>query len=152
MGGDLLSLYQKVVLEHNRNPRHFHELEGATHQAEGDNPLCGDHVDVFLVIEDGVIEKASFTGAGCAILTASASLLLDFIQGKTCEEVEGLFGPFEQLVRGDTAPSEEDKWRLGDLAVFEGVRSYPARIKCATLSWQALKAAMEQADAPVTTE
>ena len=146
---ELRDLYQEVILDHNRRPRNFGPLPRANRQAEGHNPLCGDRVTVWLELEDGRIRDVSFEGAGCAISTASASLMTEALKGLGVEEARGLFRGFHELV---THGEEADGPDLGKLAVFSGVREYPMRVKCATLAWHALMAALDGKDLPVTTE
>jgi len=144
---DLRDLYQEVILDHNRRPRNFGPLPAANRRAEGHNPLCGDRVTVYLDVEDGRIRDVSFEGARCAISTASASLMTEALKGLGVEEARTLFHGFHELVtKGDEG---ED---LGKLAVFTGVREYPMRVKCATLAWHTLMAALDAKDQPVTTE
>jgi nitrogen fixation NifU-like protein len=144
---DLRDLYQEVILDHNRRPRNFGPLPEANRRAEGHNPLCGDRVTVYLDVEGDRIQGVSFEGAGCAISTASASLMTEALQGLSVEEARTLFHGFHELVtQGDAG---ED---LGKLAVFTGVREYPMRVKCATLAWHTLMAALDAKDQPVTTE
>ncbi len=148
---DLRELYQEVILDHNKRPRNFAVLEGANRVAEGYNPLCGDRWTVYLDVRDGIIRQATFEGAGCAISKASASMMTDSVKGKTVEEAERMFAEFHQMV---TAPSGEEAptGRLGKLAVFAGVREFPVRVKCASLAWHTLHAALEEKEQPVTTE
>ena len=146
---DLKDLYQEVILDHNRNPRNCYIMDGASCTADGHNPLCGDTVKVYLRIEDGIIEEISFQGQGCAICTASTSLMTESVRGKTVEEAQGLFDEFHQMLTG---VAEEQGLELGKLQVFEGVREYPVRVKCATLAWHTLNAAMEEKDEKTTTE
>ena len=146
---DLKDLYQEVILDHNRNPRNCYVMDGASCVADGHNPLCGDTVKVYLRIEDGVIEEISFQGQGCAICTASTSLMTESVRGKSVEEAQGLFDEFHQMLTG---VAEEQGVALGKLQVFEGVREYPVRVKCATLAWHTLHAAMEEKNENVTTE
>jgi len=146
---DLKDLYQEVILDHNRNPRNCYIMDGASCTADGHNPLCGDIVKVYLRIESGIIEEISFQGQGCAICTASTSLMTESVQGKSVEEAQGLFDEFHQMLTG---VAEEQGVVLGKLQVFEGVREYPVRVKCATLAWHTLNAAMEEKKADVTTE
>jgi nitrogen fixation NifU-like protein len=142
----LNELYQNVILEHNRSPRNYHRMDDANRTAEGDNPLCGDHVTVWVRLDDhDVIQDASFQGSGCAISKASASLMTGAVKGRTRREAEELFGRFHRLVSGTLDPVEAET--LGKLAVFSGVSEFPVRVKCASLSWHALKAAL---DAPAT--
>lgn len=144
-------LYQEVILDHTKSPRNFGELEDANRLAHGDNPLCGDELTVFLKLEDGVIEDVAFTGSGCAISKASGSVMTEAVEGKTLEEARELFDTFRTLVKGEGDP-DADVAELGDLAVFEGVKRFPTRVKCATLSWHTLEAALEDKDVTVTTE
>jgi len=147
---DLRELYQQVILDHNKNPRNFHEMADATRRVEGYNPLCGDHYTVFVRLNDGTIDEVSFTGNGCAISKASASVMSSTVKGKSTEEAEQLFDTFHRLVTGDASGlSAED---LGRLAAFSGVSEFPARVKCATLAWHTLKTAIEGNDEKVTTE
>jgi len=148
---DLTDLYQEVILDHNKNPRNFRELAGPHRHADGYNPLCGDKVTVYLKIRDGVIEDVSFRGAGCAISTASASIMTETVKGKTLPEVKALFKGFQDLVTGrpTEAPAGDD---FSKLAVFHGVSEYPVRVKCATLAWHTLQAALDQRPEPVSTE
>jgi nitrogen fixation NifU-like protein len=144
---DLRDLYQEVILDHNRRPRNFGPLPAANRRAEGHNPFCGDRVTVYLDVEGDRIRDVSFEGAGCAISTASASLMTEALKGLSVEEARTLFHGFHELVtKGDEG---ED---LGKLAVFTGVREYPMRVKCATLAWHTLMAALDAKDQPVTTE
>jgi len=146
---ELRDLYQEVILDHNRRPRNFGPLPASNHQAEGNNPLCGDKVTVFLDLADGRIRDLAFQGAGCAISTASASLMTEALKGQTVEEARRLFHVFQDLLTtGAGAGSPE----LGKLAVFTGVREYPMRVKCATLAWHTLMAALDAKDQPVSTE
>jgi nitrogen fixation protein NifU and related proteins len=147
---ELRDLYQEVILDHYKRPRNFGPLEGADHKAEGHNPLCGDRVTIYLVIEGDVIRNISFQGAGCAISTASASLMTEMLKGKTLAEVETLFGEFHAMLTGD--PSQPADPVQGKLAVFSGVREFPARVKCATLSWHTLQAALKEQKEPISTE
>ncbi|MFL2941325.1 MAG: Fe-S cluster assembly sulfur transfer protein SufU [Candidatus Poseidoniales archaeon] len=135
---DLDELYLEVIIDHNKNPRNKEKLENHTHEAKGDNPMCGDKISIQLIIENGEVSDVKFTGSGCAISTASASILTEEIKGKNKDEIEKLFKGFHGLVTGN-----EDNSDLGKLAIFEGVKKYPARVKCATLSWHALMAAIE---------
>jgi len=149
MSDDLRDLYQEVILDHNRRPCNFGPLPAANHTAEGSNPLCGDQVKVFLQLDGERIERITFEGAGCAISTASASLMTEALAGKTVEEARALFEQFHQLL---TVGEAGDPETLGKLAVFSGVREFPMRVKCATLAWHTLKAALEGAEIPVTTD
>lgn len=144
---DLRELYQETIFDHYRQPRNFGQLDGANRHAEGYNPLCGDKVTLYLRVEDGVIRDASFEGSGCAISTASASLMTESLKGKREEEALHLLGKFHDLVTG-IATAED----LGKLAVLAGVREFPQRVKCATLAWHTMKAALQNVEEPVTTE
>ena len=146
---DLDDLYQQVILDHGRNPRNFREIEAATATANGFNPLCGDQITVFIGMEDGRIEDISFQGKGCAICTASASMMTQQVKHKTTNEVETLFQAFHNMVAGGGDPPGEE---IGKLSVFQGVRKYPIRVKCATLPWHTLKASLERRPDPVSTE
>jgi len=146
---DLRDLYQDIILEHSKNPRNYRTIEAANRSAEGFNPLCGDHFTVYLQIGDGQIRDISFQGSGCAISKASASMMTQALKGKSMEQAEDLFQKFHHVVTGkDGAPSEE----LGKLAAFAGVSEYPVRVKCATLAWHALRAALEGERHAVSTE
>ena len=148
---ELRELYQEVILDHNKKPRNFGVLETANRHADGHNPLCGDNVTVYLDIEDGVIKDISFEGSGCAISKASASLMTTVMKGRPIGEAEALFQIFHDLVTSE-GDEEPDLDKLGKLAVFSGVREFPARVKCASLAWHTVHAALGQADEPVTTE
>jgi nitrogen fixation protein NifU and related proteins len=146
---DLRELYQEVIFDHYRKPRNCHAMAGANHHALGHNPLCGDQITVYLKVENDTIVDLSFEGSGCAISTASASLMTDALKGKKVAEVEQLFEGFHQMVtEADGAPHPE----LGKLEVLAGVREFPARVKCATLSWHTLLAALKNQQQPITTE
>jgi nitrogen fixation NifU-like protein len=148
---ELRELYQEVILDHNRRPRNFHALPDANRRAEGFNPLCGDRLTLFLKVEDEVIRDAAFQGSGCAISKASASLLTDAVKGRTVSEAAALFERFHRMVT--SAPdSVEDFSDLGKLAVLAGVREFPVRVKCASLAWHTLKAALEAKAETVSTE
>lgn len=136
---DLSDLYQEVILDHNRRPRNFHALEGASHRAEGYNPLCGDRLTLYLKLAAGTIEDVSFEGAGCAISKASASMMTDALKGKTVAEANALFERFHRMV---TTPPDQAVEDMGKLSSFAGVREFPVRVKCASLAWHTLKAAM----------
>ena len=145
----LNELYQNVILEHNRSPRNYRVMEHGNRRAEGNNPLCGDQLTLWLKLADGVIEDVSFQASGCAISRASASLMTAAVKGKTRREAAELFERFRGLVTGETAEAPET---LGKLAVFSGVSEYPTRVKCASLPWHTLKAALENgAPTPATT-
>jgi nitrogen fixation NifU-like protein len=148
---DVRELYQSTILDHNKRPRNFRVPEGVNREARGHNPLCGDELTVYLVLEGDVVRDVGFQGSGCAISKASASLMTEAVKGKRLEEVEALFGRFQRLLTSDpTAPAEADD--LGKLAVFAGVREYPVRVKCATLAWHTVRAAAHGEAATVKTE
>lgn len=151
MNQELKELYQQVILDHNKSPRNFRSIENATQHAEGYNPLCGDHVDVYLLIEDGIIKDVSFKGEGCAISKASASLMTQILKGKTREEVEILFEKFHDLVTGKLGNNTTID-ELGKLAVFAGVQEFPVRVKCASLAWHTMMNALKGKQENVTTE
>src|SRR3954470_24025193 len=146
---DLQELYQEVILDHNRRPHNFQVLEDANRQAEGYNPLCGDKITVYLHLQDDVVRDISFQGAGCAISKASASLMTDSVKGKTRAEVEALFRRFHGLVTGEDDP-ESAPVELGKLTVFSGVSEFPVRVKCASLAWHTLQAALKGEEKPVS--
>ncbi len=149
---DLRELYQEVILDHNKRPRNFGGLAGANHHASGHNPLCGDRLTVHVRVEEGRVVDISFEGAGCAISKASASLMTDAIKGRPIAEVEELFREFHDMVTSDIhhLPNAE---KLKKLAAFAGVREFPTRVKCASLAWHTLHAALEsREEAVVTTE
>ncbi|HEY7612590.1 MAG TPA: SUF system NifU family Fe-S cluster assembly protein [Gemmatimonadales bacterium] len=143
----LAELYQNVILEHNRSPRNYREMPGADRRAEGDNPVCGDRITVWLKLDGDVISDASFHGMGCAISRASASLMTAVVKGKSLTEAAETFERFHRLVTGRSEAADAET--LGKLAVFSGVSGYPTRVKCASLPWHALKAALS-ADNPTT--
>jgi nitrogen fixation NifU-like protein len=149
---ELSALYQDVILEHNRSPRNFRRMEPADRHAEGRNPLCGDQLTVWLKLEGDVVSDVSFEGSGCAISKASASLMTTAVKGKTRSEIEQLFQRFHQVVTGQAGGHGDDRAELGKLAVFSGICAFPVRVKCATLSWHALKAALDQEAAQISTE
>ena len=148
--GSLAALYQDLILDHNRSPRNYRPLPEGNRKAEGHNPLCGDRLTVWLRVEDDRIDDAAFQGSGCAISRASASLMTAAVKGKTKGEAQQLYDQFHRLVTGSLEPSQAAA--LGKLAAFGGVSEFPARVKCATLSWHALKAALDQPDSIVSTE
>lgn len=148
---DLRELYQEVILDHSRQPRNFREESAASRKAEGYNPLCGDRVTVFLKLDGDVVKEATFQGSGCAISTASASLMTEALKGKTLDEARAIFHKFHDLITGGQSDSDLGP-ALGKLEAFSGVNQYPARAKCATLAWHTVNAALENAKAPVTTE
>jgi nitrogen fixation NifU-like protein len=145
-------LYQEVILDHTKSPRNFERMEDPDRKADGDNPLCGDELTVYLDIEDGKVEEVTFEGEGCAISKASGSVMTEAVEGQDLEEVQRLVDVFQKLVTGDEEVNEMDAAELGDLAVFTGVQRFPTRVKCATLSWHTLKAALEGREEPVSTE
>jgi nitrogen fixation NifU-like protein len=147
---DLRELYQEVVLDHSRSPRNFRVLADATGEADGTNPLCGDKVHVYVALEGDRVREVSFTGDGCAISKASASLMTQALRGKSRAEAEALFEGFHRLVMGE--PALDDTERLGKLTVFAGVSEFPVRVKCASLAWHTFKAALDGTAAEVTTE
>jgi nitrogen fixation NifU-like protein len=147
---ELQDLYQQVILEHNRSPRNFHELPDATHEANGDNPLCGDKIKLWVKVTDGVVEDIGFQGSGCAISQASASVMTTVVKGKPVAEVERLFEAFHAMVTGEAEP--EDAAVGAKLRAFAGVKEFPARVKCANLPWHTLHAALATAEKPATTE
>lgn len=144
-------LYQQVILEHNKRPRNYMKLSPCTHEAEGYNPLCGDHLNVYLRVNEGnVVEEVSFLGDGCAISKASASMMTASLKGKTIDEAKGLFDEFHGLLTRTLDP-EKDPHHLGKLTVFSGIWKYPSRVKCAILAWHAMKGALDRHPA-VSTE
>lgn len=148
---ELRELYQEIILDHYRKPRNCAALEGASHSAEGHNPLCGDRVKVFLEIEDGKVKNVAFEGTGCAISTASASLMTELVKGRSVSEAEELFRGFhEVMTRSDEGAAFPPD--LGSLEALGGVREYPIRIKCATLAWHTLHAALSRSQKTMTTE
>jgi nitrogen fixation NifU-like protein len=138
---ELSDLYQEVILDHNKRPRNFHALANANRTAEGYNPLCGDRLSLSLRVDDGTVTDAAFQGSGCAISKASASLMTDSIKGLPVEEVRDLFRRFHAMV---TTPADQAVEDLGKLSVLAGVREFPVRVKCASLAWHTLKAALDQ--------
>ncbi len=148
---DLSELYRELILDHNKCPRNRRRLEGADRTAEGYNPLCGDRVTIFVKVEDDVVEEVTFEGTGCAISTASASLMTESLEGKTLGEAKALFENFHQMLTGEWCEDSEPP-SLGKLDVFSGVREYPARVKCATLAWHTMNAALARQNQTVSTE
>ena len=149
MTSDLRELYQETILEHSKAPRNYRKIESANHKAEGFNPLCGDHFTIYLDLNGDFIRDISFQGSGCAISKASASMMTQSVKGKTRQQAEELFSRFHELVTGRAGGAKQD---LGKLAVFSSVSEYPVRVKCATLAWHALHAALGGAPEPVSTE
>lgn len=148
---ELRDLYQEVILEHSKAPRNFKRLANANHRAEGFNPLCGDRFTVYLDLEGDRVRDISFEGSGCAISKASASMMTQSVKGKTVAEAERLFETFHKFVTTQDH-ADGDSAEMGKLAVFSGVAEFPARVKCATLAWHTLQAALEDKQEPVTTE
>jgi nitrogen fixation protein NifU and related proteins len=148
---DLRDLYQEVILDHHKRPRNFHKLEHANRQADGYNPLCGDKLSVYIQLENGIVKDIAFVGAGCAISTASASMMTESLKGKPESEAREIFDRFHQLVTNHS-DSPPDAATMGKLAVFSGVREYPVRVKCATLAWHTMRAALDQNPDAVATE
>ncbi len=148
MFDDLNDLYQQVILDHSKSPRNFQKMEKANRVAEGKNPLCGDQVTLYLLMEDEIVKDISFQGSGCAISKASASLLTESLKGKTRDQVKRLFEEVRAMITTGKITGDE----LGKLAVFAGVHKFPARVKCAILPWHAVVAAMEGKPEPVSTE
>jgi nitrogen fixation NifU-like protein len=144
---DLSDLYQEVILDHNRRPRNFRVLEDATHRAEGYNPLCGDRLNLFLKLDGDVITDVGFQGSGCAISKASASLMTDSLKGRAVSDARALFDRFHRMV---TTPPDVEVEDLGKLSALAGVREFPVRVKCASLAWHTLKAALEQSEKATT--
>lgn len=151
MDQELKELYQQVILDHNKSPRNFREIENATQQAEGYNPLCGDRLDVYLIVEDGIVKDVSFKGEGCAISKASASVMTSLLKGKTIKDAEEMFEKFHDLVTGKLGDNL-DLAELGKLAVFAGVQEFPVRVKCASLAWHTMMNALKGKQEKVTTE
>ena len=151
---DLQELYQSIILDHNRRPKNYGALEGANHRAEGRNPSCGDEVRVELRVTDERIEDVRFTAAGCAVSRASASIMTQNVKGKSREEVDRLFQQFHGLVTGKVRPNEQEARALGELAAFAGVARFPIRVKCASMPWHVLQAALrsDASDSASTSE
>jgi nitrogen fixation NifU-like protein len=148
---ELKELYQQIILDHNKNPKNYGELENYNHSSEGYNPLCGDRLNVYLQIEDGVIKDIRFVASGCAISKASASVMTTVLKGKSIEEARELFKKFHNLITSNSTDSV-DFDEYGKLAVFAGVREFPTRVKCAILGWHTVIAAIEDKKEPVSTE
>jgi nitrogen fixation NifU-like protein len=138
---ELSELYQQVILDHNKKPRNFRKLESANHSAEGYNPLCGDHLTVYLKLENNAVKDVTFEGSGCAISKAAASMMTQAVKGKSKQDAEELFSEFHRMVTGEEYQSGAVD-RLGNLKIFEGVREFPVRVKCATLPWHTMHAAL----------
>ncbi len=146
---ELSELYQQVILDHNKKPRNYHKLDSANRVAEGHNPLCGDQLTVYMQLEDEIVKDLSFEGSGCAISKAAASMMTQSIKGKTREEAETLFKEFHGMVKGEL-DEETQPNNLGRLKIFSGVRDYPARVKCASLSWHTMHAALTGEESATT--
>jgi nitrogen fixation NifU-like protein len=138
---DLNELYQEVILDHNKRPRNFRTIEGASHRADGHNPLCGDRLSLYVQVDDGRISDLAFQGSGCAISKASASLMTDAVKGQSLEDARSLFERFHRMV---TTPPDQPVENMGKLLVLAGVREFPVRVKCASLAWHTLKAALDR--------
>lgn len=140
-----MELYQQVILEHNKRPKNFGKLPAPTHHAEGFNPLCGDHLWVYLAVDaEGLIQDVTFEGSGCAISKASASMMTQALKGKTTAAAETMFSEFQKLLKGELNPETNSPNSLGKLKIFSGIWQYPARVKCAALAWHALHGALSQ--------
>jgi nitrogen fixation NifU-like protein len=146
-------LYQQVILDHNRNPRNFREIENATHQCHGINPLCGDDMTVYIDVDsdEGIIKDVSFKGTGCAISKSSSSLMTAFLKGKKIDDARVIFNEFHKMVLGDFDPEKEEH-HLGKLTLFMGIREYPSRTKCATLAWHTFIGALDKKSEGISTE
>jgi nitrogen fixation NifU-like protein len=142
---ELSELYQQVILDHNKKPRNFRKLENADRSAEGYNPLCGDHLTIYVNLTDDSVREIAFEGSGCAISKAAASMMTQAVKGKSREEIEGLFKEFHSMVTGEL-DEETDENHLGNLKIFAGVREFPVRVKCATLPWHTMHAALHNQD------
>jgi nitrogen fixation protein NifU and related proteins len=152
MDSELRELYQQVILDHNKSPRNFKRIDNANKFAEGFNPLCGDKINIYLIVENDIVKDISFQGSGCAISKASASLMSSILKGKTVKEAGELFNKFHSLITGKL-DDDFDLEELGKLAVFAGVREFPVRVKCASLAWHTMMSAIkEEEDKVVTTE
>ena len=147
---ELSELYQQVILDHNKKPRNFRRLENANHSAEGYNPLCGDQLTIYLDLENGLVKDVGFEGSGCAISKAAASMMTQAVKGKSKEQAEHLFNEFHSMVIGELDEETEEN-NLGNLKIFAGVREFPVRVKCATLPWHTLHAALNKQE-QVSTE
>lgn len=148
---DISELYQQVILDHNKKPRNFRRLDNPDREQEGYNPLCGDQLTIYLEMDGDVISDVGFQGSGCAISKASASMMTTAVKGKTIAEAEVLFDEFHRMVKGELDPEQEEN-HLGRLKILSGVREFPARVKCASLSWHTLHAALENKGETVSTE
>lgn len=152
MSIELRDLYQDVILDHSKNPRNFGHADGADHEAHGNNPLCGDKVTVYLKLNDGQIDDVSFEARGCAISVASASMMTELVKGRTVEEARAVFERFRELVTRKEPVAPEELEQIEELAALTGVREFPMRVKCATLPWHTMNAAIEAGNEQVTTE
>lgn len=151
MNNEMRELYQQMILSHNKNPKNFRIIENPSHYAEGHNPLCGDNLNVYLTLDgEGVIQDISFQGSGCAISKSAASMMTEILKGKREEEARELFEQYHNLVTGKLDP-EKNEHKLGKLTIFSGIWEYPARVKCASLSWHTVKAALDKEEV-VSTE
>lgn len=148
---ELRDLYQQVILDHNKSPKNYKKLEPASHTSEGYNPLCGDRINLYLLVEDDIIKDIGFQGSGCAISKASASVMTTLVKGKSVAEAEQLFKKFQNLITSKK-DSGFDLTELGKLAVFAGVREFPVRVKCAALAWHTMLAAFKNKNKVVSTE
>ena len=148
---ELRELYQQIILDHNKNPRNFGKIDAANRVREGYNPLCGDHMHVYLHVAGDTIADISFEGSGCAISKASASLMTAALKGKPVPAAVAMFEKFQEMVTAEVDAPVDDQ-SLGKMAVFAGVREFPMRVKCATLAWHTMKAAVDEDQAPVSTE
>ena len=151
MIGEINELYQEMILDHSKRPHNFHELQGASHKAEGYNPLCGDRITVYLDVQDNSISDVAFTGTACAICTASASMMTQQIKGSSADAAHHYFDNFHKLMTGE-AELDEVLDKLGKLAALAGVKRFPIRVKCATLPWHTMKAALDQPGETISTE
>lgn len=151
MNAELRELYQQVILDHNKSPRNFRVIDSPSHSSEGYNPLCGDKINLYLTIEDEIVKDISFQGSGCAISKASASLMSSIIKGKTIEETKNIFEKFQEMITGKLDENSNIE-SLGKLTVLNGVKEFPARVKCAGLAWHTLINAINKKKEPVTTE
>lgn len=145
---DLQDLYQSIILDHNRRPKNYGALDGATNRAEGRNPLCGDEVAVEVKVADDAIADVRFTAVGCAISRAAASIMTQAVKGKSREEVDALFAQFHDLVTGKLKPTPLEARKLGEMAAFSGVSRFPVRVKCASMPWHTLQAALRSGRTP----
>ena len=149
---ELDELYQEVILDHNKSPRNFREIVDANRRSEGYNPLCGDHVTVFVNLADGVIRDISFKGSGCAISKASASMMTTELKGKSEADAERVFDSVHKMLTGEMGVEEDELERLGKLKILSGVCKFPARVKCASLAWHTMNAALKGSDKVASTE